>query len=155
MADFLNFHIWAWNLEFQERSQSCMCTLFLPHGVESKLIFDLLAAVFKIRGDFQNFHIWAWNLELEERSQSCIVLSFYPRGSKLSLYSLYWQPISRYGLIFKISIFGHEIWNLKIGPKVAYILFLNRRGSKLSLFLLYEHPFSRYGPICKVSIFGH
>ncbi len=24
-----NFHIWAWNLEFAESSQSCICTLFL------------------------------------------------------------------------------------------------------------------------------
>ena len=78
-----------------------------------------------------------------------------PRGSKLSLFSLYGQPFSRYGPIFKISIFGHEIWNLKTGPKVAYVLSFYPRGSKLSLFLLYGQPFSRYGLIFNISIFGH
>ncbi len=39
--------------------------------------------------------------------------SFYPRGSKLSLFSLYGQWFPRYGPILKITIFGHETWNLK------------------------------------------
>ncbi len=73
LADFLNFHIWAWNPEFEERSQSCICSLFLSQGVEIKHIFSLRATVFEIRANF------------------------------------------------KISIFGHEIWNLKKGAKVAYI----------------------------------
>ncbi len=60
------------------------------------------------------------------------LLSFYPGGSKLSLFSLYGQPFSRYWLVFEISIFGHEIWNLKTGPKsCTYTLFLPQ-GSKLS-----------------------
>ena len=89
-------------------------------GVEIKLIFAVRAAVFEIQADFPNFHyIWAWNLEFEERSQSCIC-TFYPRGSKLSLFLLYRQPFSRYGPIFKIGIFGHETWNLKKVPEVAY-----------------------------------
>ncbi len=78
LADFLNVHIWTWNLELGERSQSCICTLFLPRRVEIKLIFALRAAFFKIRGDFQNFHVWAWHLEFEERSQSCISTFFLP-----------------------------------------------------------------------------
>ncbi len=78
LADFLIFRIWAWNLELEERSQSCIYALFLPHWVEIKLIFALRAAVFEIRAIFQNFPIWAWNLEFEERSQSCICTLFVP-----------------------------------------------------------------------------
>ncbi len=120
-ANFQNFHIWAWNLEFEERSQSCTCTLFLCERGEIKLIFALWAAVFKIRADFQNFHICAWNLQWEDRPQSFICTLFLPRGSKLSLFLLHGQPISRYGHICKISIFGYAIWNLKKGAKVAYV----------------------------------
>ncbi len=95
--DFQNFHIWAWNPEFGERSQSCICTLFLPQGVEIKLIFALRATVSEIGADLQNFHIWAYNLEFEERSLSCICsLSFYPRGLKMSLFLLYGQWLSRF-----------------------------------------------------------
>ncbi len=43
-----NFHIWACNLKFEERSQSCICTLFLPQGVKNKLIFALRAMVMLI-----------------------------------------------------------------------------------------------------------
>ena len=46
-ANFQNFHIWVWNLEFEEMSQSCICTLFLSQGVEIKLSFALRAAVFE------------------------------------------------------------------------------------------------------------
>ena len=142
LADFLNFHIWAWNLEFEETSQSCICTLFLPQVVEIKLIFALRAAVFEIRTNFQNFHyIWAWNLEFEERSQSCICTLFLPQGVKLFL--LYGQPFSRYGLIFKSAIFGHEIWHLKKVLEAAYGPSFYPRVSKLSSFSLYGQPFSR------------
>ncbi len=143
---------------FEEMSQSCIwCTLFLPHGVEIKLIFALRAAVFKIRADFQIsiFGHEGWNLKKGPKAKVAYVVSFYPRGSKLSLFSLYGQSFSRYRLIFKISIFGHEIRNLKTGPKVAYVLSFYPRGSKLSLFWLYGQPFSRYGLIFQISIYGH
>ncbi len=42
-----------------------------------------------------------------------------PGGAELSLFSLYGQRFPRYGPIFKITIFGHETWNLKKGPEVA------------------------------------
>ncbi len=58
-ADFQNFHVWAVNLEFKERSQSCIYTFFLPKGVEIKLIFAPRTAVSEIQADFQNFHSWA------------------------------------------------------------------------------------------------
>ena len=31
------FYIWAWNVEFKKRSQSCICALFLALGLEIKL----------------------------------------------------------------------------------------------------------------------
>ncbi len=57
-------------------------------------------------------------------------------GSKLSLFLLDMKPFWRYmyGTIFKISIFGHEIWNLKTGSTVGYVLSFYPRGSKLGLF---------------------
>ncbi len=93
--------------------------LFLPQGFEIKLIFALRSTIFETRANFQNFHIWARNLEFEERSQKLHMYSLStPGGSKLSLFLLYGQPFSRYGLMFKISIFGHVIWNFKKAPKV-------------------------------------
>ncbi len=58
-ADFQSSHIWALNLEFEQRARSCIWTLFLPHGVEIELLFALRAAVSEIRADFENYHIWA------------------------------------------------------------------------------------------------
>ncbi len=74
---------------------------------------------------------------------------------KLSLVSVYGQRFPRYKPIFKIAIFGHEIWPLAKAPEVADILSFYPRVSKLSLFLLYEHQFPRYGLIFKIAIFGH
>ncbi len=71
--------------------------------------------------------------------------SFYPRGSKLSLFTFYRQRFPRYGTIFKITIFGHETWNLEKVPEVAYGPSFYPRGSKLSLFSLYGQRFPRYG----------
>ncbi len=138
LADFLHFHILAWNLELKKRPNGYSLSTTV---VEIKFIFALRAAVFEIRANLQNFHIWAWNLEFEERSQSCICTPFLLQGDEIKLISLYGQPISRYGLIFKISIFGHEIWKFKTCLKVAYVLSFYLRGSKLSLFLLYGQPF--------------
>ncbi len=45
-AAFQNFQICAWNFEFKERSQYCVCTPFLPQ--EIKIIFALRAAVLEI-----------------------------------------------------------------------------------------------------------
>ncbi len=78
------------------------------------------------------------------------MLSFQPRGRSWASFLLFYgQPFSRYGQIFKISILGHETWNLKTGPKVAYLLSFYHRRSKLSLFSLYGQSFSRYGLIFK------
>ncbi len=107
-------------------SRSCIWTLFLflPKGVEMELIFTLWAAVSKIRADFQNYHIWAWNLEFEKSARSFIWTLLYPRGSKLSSFSLYGQRFLRYGLIYKIVIFGHETWPLAKIPEVAHTVYL-------------------------------
>ncbi len=43
--DFLNCHIWTWNLEFEEKSQSCICTPCLPQGVKLSL-FSLYEQLF-------------------------------------------------------------------------------------------------------------
>ncbi len=84
-AYFQNFHIWAWNLEFEDRSQSCIYTLLKPQGVEIKPIFALRTPVFEIRANLQSFHIWALNLEFEERSQSCICTLFLSQGAQNEL----------------------------------------------------------------------
>ncbi len=66
-----------------------------------------------------------------------------PGGSKLSLFLLYGQRFPRYGLISKIAIYGHENWNLRKVPEVAYGPSFYPRGSNLSPFSLYRQPFSR------------
>ncbi len=46
---FLNFsYLSIWNLKFEERSKSCICTIFLYHGIENELSFDLRAAIFEV-----------------------------------------------------------------------------------------------------------
>ena len=85
-ADFQNVHYtWAWNPEFEEKSQNCKCTPILSQRVEIKLIFPVWAAVFEIRADFQNFHIWTWNLKFEGRCQSWICTLFLPQGVEIKL----------------------------------------------------------------------
>ncbi len=46
-----------------------------------------------------------------------------PRVENKPIFTLC-APFTTYGPIFKISIFGHEMWNLKEGRKVACVLFL-------------------------------
>ncbi len=75
---------------------------------------------------------------------------FLSQGSKSSLFSLYRERFSRYGLIFRIAIFGHETWPLAKMPDVAHIPSFHPKGSNLSLFSLYGQRFSRYGPISKL-----
>ena len=71
-----------------------------------------------------------------------------PMGSKLSLFSLYGQRFSRYGLIFKIAIFGHETWPLATVPEVAHIFPKLPQKSKFYFVLLYGWPFPRYWQFC-------
>ncbi len=80
----------------------------------------------------------------------------YPTGSKLSLFLLYGQRFQRYGLIFKIAIFGHETWPLaKLSYRCCTYTFYPK-GSKVSLFSLYGQRFPRYGPFYfKIAIFGY
>ena len=81
------------------------------------------------------------------------ILSLYPKGSKLTWFSLCGKRFPRYWPIFKISIFGHEIWNFKTGPRVVYVLSSYPVKIKL-IFALYGQPFSWYGQIFEISIFG-
>ena len=124
-----NFHIFAWNLEFEERSQSCTCTLFLPQGVEIKLICAPRGAIFKIWADFQNFHIWAWYVEFDDRSQSCICTLFPPHGFEIKLIFALRAAVFKIRADFQISIFGHKIQHLKTGPEVVYVPFSYPMGS--------------------------
>ena len=117
-----------------------MYSLFLPQGFEIKLIFALRASIFEIRANFQNFRIWAWNLEYKG-PKVAYVLSFHPKKSRLSLFLLYGQSFLRYGPIFKIPLFGHEIWNLKKGPKVAYVLSFYPKGAEIKLIFALRSRF--------------
>ncbi len=150
---FSKFPIWAWNLELKKGPKVTYVLSFYPSGWKLSL-FSHYGQPFS---RFSKFPYFSMKSELEKRSQSCICTLFLPRvgGSNLSLSSLYRQPFSRYGASFKISIFGHEMWNLKKCRKIAYVLYFYPRGWKLSLFSLYGQPFSRYGPSFKISIFGH
>ncbi len=67
--------------------------------------------------------------------QKLHIHSFFTlEGSKLSIFLLYGHWFPRYGLIFKIAIFGHETWPLAKDPEGPHITY--PRGSKLSLFSL-------------------
>ena len=88
---------------------------------------------------------WEPTWPLTKAAEVAHTPSFYPMRegegrlvSKLSLFSFYGQRFLRYGLIFKIAIFGHDS---KRGhwPKFQklHIISYYPRGSKLSLFSLY------------------
>ena len=123
-------------------------TIFLPKGLEIKLIFTLRAGASEIQADFQNCHIWEWKLngqlaKVPEDTHSCIHL-FLPQGSKLSLLSLYarqqWACT----------------WPLTNLPEVAHILAVCPKGAKLNLFLSNGQRFPRNWPIFNsIFIFGH
>ena len=49
------------------------------------------------------------------------ITCLYPRGTKFTLFSLYGQQFPRYGLIFKIAIFGHETSQVAKVPEVAHV----------------------------------
>ncbi len=116
-ADFQTFHIRTWNLEFEICQGSCMWTLFLHKWIEINLIFTLRTAVSDIRAHFQHCHICAWKLEFKKNLHK---LNFLPKY--MSLFSLYKQRFTRYGPIFKISIFG--AWNLEFELSSRSWLFL-------------------------------
>ena len=58
LADFLNFHIWPWNLKFEEMSQSFICTLFLPQWGEIKPIFCSTGSRFRYTNHFSKFPLY-------------------------------------------------------------------------------------------------
>ena len=120
-------------------------SLFLPQGVEIELSFPRYRPIFKIA----IFGHEAW--QSAKSSRSCTyydILSFYPMESKLSLFLLHGQRFQRYGLIFKITIFGHETSSLTKSPKVSHILVLcfypKGQGAEIGLiFALWAARFQR------------
>ncbi len=73
-----------------------------------------------------------------------------PGCRTLGLFSLYEQMFSKYGPIFKISIFGQNIRNLKKSSIVAYVPSFDPQRVETKLIFLYEPPFSRYRAIFKI-----
>ncbi len=76
-------------------------------------------------------------------------------GEKLSLFSLYGQPFSRYGSILITSMFGHEICNLKNGPKDAYVLFFCPQGLEIELTVALRASVFEIRTIFNISMFGY
>ena len=62
-------------------------------------------------------------------------------GSKWGLFSLYGQLFPRYGLIFKIAIFGHQTWPLAKVPEIAHTVFLLQA---VEIEIVFAQSFSRY-----------
>ncbi len=91
---------------------------------------------------------------LKKSSRRCILTLFLSHGVEIELIFALQAAFLSYGSIFKISLFRHDIWNLKKVSKFAYVL-STPWGSKLILLLLYGQLFSRYGQIFKISMFGH
>ncbi len=128
-------------------------------GGQIKLIFSLQHSGFRDNGWFSKLPYLAMKPGIWEMCQKLHMnpLSTPQRWNwaYFALRAAVSETCVRYGLIFKIAIFGHETWNLKNVPEVAYGPSFYPIGSKLSLFLLYMQLFPRYRPIFKVVIFGH
>ena len=80
---------------------------------------------------------------------------FLSQRLEIESFLLYGQRFPRYGPIFKIALFGREIWPLAKVLEVAHGLSFYPRVSKLRLFLLYGQQFPRRWPIFKHALFGH
>ena len=121
-ANFQNFHIWAWNMEFEDRSQSCKYILSVhPRGSKVSL-FLLYGQSFSRYGPICKISIFGYEIWNSKKGPKVQYVLSTPRGLKMGLFLLYGQHFSRYGPICKISIFGHEIWNLKKGKLHMYSL---------------------------------
>ncbi len=55
---------------------------------------------------------------------------FLPQGVEIKLIFALWEAVSA---IFKIAIFGHEIWALAKVTEVAHITFFLRQGVEIDL----------------------
>ncbi len=121
--NFQNFHIWAWNPEFEiwRKSQSCICTCTLSQRRQKLSLFSLYEQSFSRYGQFSYFQIWVWNLEYEERFHRCICTLFLPDEVKNKLIFCSTGSTFRDTSWFKNFYIWHEIWNLKKGSKVAYV----------------------------------
>ena len=100
-------------------------TRFLPERVRNWPCFCSVGSDFWNTGHFfQNCLCLVTKLSHWQKIQKLhtYILSFYPKGPKMSFFSLCGQHFPRYGPIFKIAIFGHEIWPLAKVPEVAHIL---------------------------------
>ncbi len=126
---FQNCHIWVWNLDIGKSSN--IHSLFLPQRSKIELIFTLQARGFQDIGPFSKLSYLALKLCPWQSSRSCKYILFLAQRLKLSLFSLYIQRYLRYGLIFKIAIFGHETWPIANVRGVAHILSFYPKGSKL------------------------
>ncbi len=144
LAVFQNCHIWAGSFCIGKSSRICTYALFLHPRGRNWVYFRSTGSSFRDIGRFSKLPYLGMKLGHWPKFQKLHIYSLSSPGeSKLSLFLLYGQPFWIYGRIFKISIFAHEIWNLKTCPKVGYVLSFYARRSKLGLFLLYVQPFSR------------
>ncbi len=98
-ASFQNFHIWACNTAFEEKSQSCICTLTLPKG--SKLsLFSLYRPPFLRYWSIFITSIFGHEIRnLKKKSQSCICTLVLP-------------PEDENELIFALRAMAIKIWQL-------------------------------------------
>ena len=108
-------------------------SLSTPTGSKIGVIFSVGVKFSKIQADFQNCHIWAWNLEFENS-----IISY------MSLFSLYGQRFPRYWSIFKIYCpkLGHETWNWKKVPEIAYAPTFYPEWSQTELVFALQAAFS-------------
>ena len=127
---------WTWNLAICRSSRGCTYTLFLFHVVEMKLNFRSTGSGFQDTGRLSKLSYLGMKLchRLTKDPEVAHIL-LNPRGSKLSLFSLYGQLFSRYGLSFKIAIFGHDTWPFSKVPEVAHTLFFYPQGVEIGLIL--------------------
>ena len=132
-----------WNLK--KRSQSWMCTLFLPQGGQIKLIFALREAVFEIRAIFK-ISIFGHEIrKLKKGPKSCICTLFLPQMVEIKHIFVLQADVSEIQAVFQNFHDRACDLELKKDPKVAYVLYFYPRGVKMSLALLYGQWLSRYG----------
>ncbi len=92
-------------IRFHRYSVTCTVT-----RIEIELSFALSEAVIEIRAEFQNCHIRdKLGIGKVRTHQRCTYTLFLPYSVKGELVFNYGQRLPRYGPIFKIVIFGHEI----------------------------------------------
>ena len=116
----------AWNLAIGQSARSFKYTPYTTPGGRNWACFHSTGSGFWDTGQFSKLPYLGMKLVTVKRSRSCTYTLFQPQRVEFELLFALRAAVSvfsKYGQIFKVVIFGHEIWTLAKVPEVAHTLY--------------------------------